>query len=81
MDDFNSNLRGFRSNQSISDINNIHADLFIESYNRRNQNIDEKLRGVNLYEGGTDVVCFVAVFSYNLFLISPYDLDYHRPNR
>ena len=53
MDDFNSNLRRFQSNQSISDINNIHADLFIESYNRRNQNIDEKLRGVNLYEGGT----------------------------
>ena len=45
----NSNVRGFQSNQSISDINNIHTDLLIESFDRRNQNIDKKTKSVNLY--------------------------------
>jgi len=49
MDDFNSNLRGFQSNQSIRNINNIDMDLFIESFDRRNWKTDEQLRGVNLY--------------------------------
>jgi hypothetical protein len=47
MDDFTSNLRGFRSNQSIRNMNNIDMDLFIESFDRRNWKTDEKLRGVN----------------------------------
>ena len=45
----NSNLHGFRSNQSIRDINNIRMDLLIESFDRRNQNIDKKTKSVNLY--------------------------------
>ena len=44
-----SNVRGFRSNQIISDIDNIHTDLVIESFDRRNQNIDKKTKSVNLY--------------------------------
>ena len=42
MDDFNSNVRRFQSNQSISDINNIHTDLVIMFFDRRNQNIGKK---------------------------------------
>ena len=37
-----SNVRGFQSNQSISDINNIHTDLVIMFFDRRNQNIGKK---------------------------------------
>ena len=33
----NSNVRRFQSNQSISDINNIHTDLVIELFDQRNQ--------------------------------------------
>ena len=49
MDDFNSNLSSFRSNQSISDINNIHNDRVTTFFDRRNQNIDKKTKSVNLY--------------------------------
>ena len=49
MDDFNSNLRGFRSNQSISDMNTIHMDRVIMLFDRRNQKIDEKTKSVNLH--------------------------------
>ena len=45
----NSNVRRFQSNQSISDINIIHTDRVIESFDRRNQNIDEKTKSVNLH--------------------------------
>jgi len=48
MDDFNSNVRGFRSNQSISDINNIHTDLVIVSFDRKEWKSDEKRKSVNL---------------------------------
>ena len=44
-----SNVRGFQSNQSISDINNIHTNLEIELFDRRNQKIDKKTKSVNLY--------------------------------
>ena len=45
----NPNLRSFRSNQDYSDINNIRMELMIESFDRRNQNIDKKTKSVNLY--------------------------------
>ena len=49
MDDFNSNLRGFRSKQSIRNMNNIDMDLFIESFDRKNAKINENSDVVNLY--------------------------------
>ena len=45
----NADMRSFRSNQDYSDINNIRMDLVIESFDRRNQNIDKKTKSVNLY--------------------------------
>jgi hypothetical protein len=36
-------VRRFRSNQSISDINTIHTDLEIVSFDRKNANINENL--------------------------------------
>ena len=43
------NVRRFQSNQGISDINNIHMDLLIQSFDRRNANIVENSDVVNLY--------------------------------
>ena len=43
------NLRRFQSNQSISNINNIDMDLFIESFDRKNAKINENSDVVNLY--------------------------------
>ena len=43
-----SNVRRFQSNQSISDINNIHADRVTMSFDRRNANIDEKTKSENV---------------------------------
>jgi len=51
MDDFNSNVRRFQSNQSISVINNIHMDLFIELFDRGVKNVDGKTKSVKLYIG------------------------------
>ena len=45
----NSNVRRFRSKQSISDINNIHTDLVTMLFDQRNQNIDKKTKSVNLH--------------------------------
>jgi hypothetical protein len=45
----NPNLRSFRSNQVVHDINNIRMKLLIESFDRRNQNFDEEMDAVNLY--------------------------------
>ena len=45
----NPNLRRFRSYQSICDINTIRMKLMIESFDRRNQNIDKNTKSVNLY--------------------------------
>jgi len=42
-------VRRFRSNQSISDINNIHTDLEIVSFDRKNAKINENSDVVNLY--------------------------------
>ena len=35
------NVRRFQSNQGINNVNNIHADREIQSFDQRNQNIDE----------------------------------------
>ena len=42
------NVRRFRSNQGIKNINNIHMDRVIQSFVQRNQNIYEKTKSVDL---------------------------------
>ena len=48
-DPVSSNVRRFRSNQSISNINNIHTDLGIELFDQRNPKIDKKTKSVSLH--------------------------------
>ena len=45
----NTNLRGFRSSESMLDIINIRTDLVIKSFDRRSQNNDEEMDTGNLY--------------------------------
>jgi len=70
----NSNVRRFQSNQSISDINNIHTDLVIMFFDRRNQNIGKKQKeckfvlGVQFVSRKTSRKSRVSRWSTSIFI-------------